>query len=207
MPQPEDQQKSASQVPQTEQPQKPNTRVPQTKKPQSPSTRVAQTFLSVNPPNPTDPIQTEPQLQKQHRNLPHWTVEGSCYFITFRLQSGQLSEQERLIVLNHIKAGHQKFYLLAAVVVMPDHVHLLLCPQSSFSLSRIMKGIKGVSARLINQHRGETGTVWQDESWDRIVRNAAEFQEKLQYIADNPVKAGLAAHIDEYPAFLAPGDW
>ena len=82
---------------------------------------------------------------------------------------------------------------------MPDHVHLLLKPNAEFPLSRIMKGIKGVSARQINQLRGSTGTVWQDESWDRIVRDAAEFDEKLQYMADNPVKLGLAKVIEEYP--------
>jgi hypothetical protein len=39
--------------------------------------------------------------------------------------------------------------------------------------------------------------LWQDESWDRIIRDAAEFDEKLQYMFDNPIKAGLVT--DEAP--------
>jgi hypothetical protein len=69
-----------------------------------------------------------------------------------------------------------------------------------------MKGIKGVAARLINQSRNSTGTVWQDESWDRIIRDEREFETKLQYMADNPVKAGLVRQIEEYPFFYCRRD-
>jgi len=99
-----------------------------------------------------------------------------------------------------------KYYLLAAVVVMPDHVHLLLRPLPGIELSRIMKGIKGVSARLINQARQTAGQVWQDESWDRIVRDYAEFEEKLTYMADNPIKAGLVRALEEWDAWYCAGD-
>src|SRR5216683_1208881 len=94
----------------------------------------------------------------RRRNLPHWTLDGSTYFVTFRLKIGTLSLEERQLVIAHLLSGHEKFYQLAAAVVMPDHVHLLLCPLPGFTLSRIMKGIKGVSARKINQRRKSTGT-------------------------------------------------
>ena len=149
----------------------------------------------------------EPQLHIHRRNLPHWTLQGSTYFITFRLAQGTLSATEQQLILDHIRVGHGKFYTLAAVVVMPDHVHLLLRPNVEYTLSRIMKGIKGVSARQINQLRGQAGTVWQDESWDRIVRDAAEFEEKLQYMAENPIKAGLARVIEEYPYWHVEKDF
>ena len=92
------------------------------------------------------PSMTEPRLHIHRRNLPHWTLEGSTYFITYRLASGTLAPPEQQLVFDHIRAGHGKFYSLAAVVVMPDHVHLLLKPKPEYTLSRIMKGIKGVSA-------------------------------------------------------------
>lgn len=143
----------------------------------------------------------EPTLKIRRRNLPHWTIDGSTYFITFRTKCGTLTPQERQLVLEHLKSGNGKFYRLAAAVAMPDHVHLLIAPLPTYELSRVMKGIKGVSARKINQLRQTTGTVWQDESWDRIMRNEDEFLKKLQYMADNPVKAGLVATIDEYDAW------
>jgi putative transposase len=132
-----------------------------------------------------------PELNIRRRRLPHWTLDGSTYFVTFRLKSGQLSSAEIRLVLGHIRAGADRFYQLAAAVVMPDHVHLLLKPLPGFTLSRIMKGTKGVSAYLVNKHRGARGSLWQDESWDRIVRDEHEFDEKLNYMLNNPVAAGL----------------
>jgi REP element-mobilizing transposase RayT len=67
-------------------------------------------------------------------------------------------------------------------------------------LSRIMKGIKGASARQINERRRTSGTVWQNESFDRIMRNQSELDEKVQYIVNNPVKRELVNDPWEYPA-------
>jgi REP element-mobilizing transposase RayT len=134
------------------------------------------------------------------RNLPHWQIEGSTYFLTFRTAGTILDIDERLTVLGHITSGDNQFYRLAASVVMPDHCHLLLRPLPEYSLSRVMKGIKGVSARLINQQRGSQWQVWQDESYDSIVRDWKEFEEKLVYILENPVRAGLVRAPEEYPA-------
>jgi REP element-mobilizing transposase RayT len=125
------------------------------------------------------------------RHLPHWTANNVAYFITFRTISGALSREEQILVLNMIKEGASKYYYLYAVVVMPDHVHLILTPKEEYSLSRIMKGIKGKSARRINANRNEKGSVWQDESFDRILRNEDELFEKFNYILNNPFKAGL----------------
>ena len=134
---------------------------------------------------------SEPRLQIARRRLPHWTLEGGTYFITFRLLSGTLDEGEVRLVLEHLRSGDGQFYRLAAGVVMPDHVHLLLRPLGEFTLSRIMHGIKGVSARRLNQRRNTSGAVWQNESWDRIIRSPEEFEEKLQYMFNNPQKTGL----------------
>jgi len=138
------------------------------------------------------------RIVKKRRNLPHWTKEGSVYFVTFRVAKGSLSHEERAIVLEHVRTGERQFYILAGAVIMPDHVHLLVKPIPPYDLSRIMKGIKGVSARKINAHRPSTGTIWQDESWDRIIRDAEEFEEKLKYMANNPAKAELVRQIEDY---------
>jgi REP element-mobilizing transposase RayT len=130
-------------------------------------------------------------ITKRRRHLPHWTVDDATYFITFRLVHGELDAPARKIVLDHISAGDGKFYDLSGAVIMPDHGHALLRPLGKYELSQVTKGIKGVSARLLNQHWGRSGTVWQNESFDRIIRDQAEFAEKLQYMLDNPVKRGL----------------
>ena len=142
---------------------------------------------------------SEPRLKITHRNLPHWTIEGGVYFVTFRVAKNILVDAERYIVLDHLNGGHGQFYHLLAAVVMPDHVHFLFKPTPPYELSRIMKGIKGVSSRKINERRCTSGRIWQEESWDRIVRDAEELQEKLVYMANNPVKAGLVGSPEEYP--------
>ena len=181
---------------------------------------VGQTFLSdnnnqnakrTNQNLRTDKNVCSTGLKIKTRKLPHWTLQGATYFITFRTyqlpQTGMsvlLSVDEQKLVLSHIKEGDKKFYKLIAVVVMPDHVHLLLTPKDGYALSRAMKGIKGVSARQINSKRRgtdknvrtdknvcSTGSIWQDESFDRIIRNQKELDEKLNYMFINPVKRGL----------------
>ena len=68
-------------------------------------------------------------------------------------------------------------------------------PQTGMSvsqpLSRLLKGIKGASARAANLLLGQTGTFWMDESYDRIVRNGEEYRHFVEYIRANPAKAGL----------------
>ena len=136
------------------------------------------------------------------RHLPHWTCEGSWYFVTFCLESGVLTIDEQQMVLDHIKDGHSRFYRLVAVSVMPDHVHIILSPLERWSLSDVMKGIKGVSAREINKRRGTHGSLWQWESWDRVLRDDREQQEKLRYMLMNPVEEGLADNPWTYPGWF-----
>jgi REP element-mobilizing transposase RayT len=138
------------------------------------------------------------ELKITQRHLPHWELSGSTYFVTFRLKDGVMNKEEQIIVLEHIKDGNGKFYTLIAVVVMPDHVHLLFIPKEGYTLSRIMKGIKGVSSHKINLKRKISGTIWQDESFDRIMRNEDELKEKINYMLYNPLKKGLTDNPENY---------
>jgi putative transposase len=91
-----------------------------------------------------------------------------------------------------------------AIVVMPDHVHMIFTPlvdverSELFSLARITKGIKGTSAHMINRQLGRTGQVWQEESFDRVLRVSEKLDEKIPYILDNPVRQGLVQSPEEY---------
>lgn len=139
-----------------------------------------------------------PELKITRRHLPHWQLEGSIYFVTFDCAETIMTLEETAIVVEHITKGDGQFYDLFAVVVMPDHVHLLIRPLPGYDLTRVMKGIKGVSAREINLHRGSRGTIWQSESYDRIVRNGREFDEELNYMYNNPIKKGITEDPAKY---------
>jgi len=89
------------------------------------------------------------------------------------------------------------FYKLQAFVVMPNHVHVLLEPK--VPLAKITRGIKGVSARLANSILGRTGKpFWQDESFDRWLRDEVDFTKTLRYIENNPVQAGLVRNSHDW---------
>jgi len=91
-----------------------------------------------------------------------------------------------------------EFYALHAYVIMPNHVHALLEPR--VPLSRITRGLKGVSSRDANALLGRKGKpFWQDESFDHWIRNAGQFERVRSYIELNPVKAGLAKAPEEWP--------
>jgi len=130
-------------------------------------------------------------IQIKRRRLPHWSLPGVTYFVTFRLHGRPLVTQEVVLVKQHILTGNGRYYHLYAAQGMPNHVHLLIRPCEGFSLSRILKGVKGVTARKLNLCRGDSGSLWQDESFDRIIRSEKEFREKLDYMFRNPVSRGL----------------
>ncbi len=103
--------------------------------------------------------------------------------------------------MEHIKKGDPAYYELFAATVMPEHVHMILCPRVGMSLSRITKGMKGVTARLLNARRGRRGALWQDESYDRIIRDDKEMEEKIGYIFKNALKRGLCNDGWDYEGF------
>ncbi len=151
-------------------------------------------------------------LLKWYRNLPHWEQRGATYFITFRVLTGELPPEERQVVLDACLFWNGRRWDVDAVVVMPDHVHLLvrMCikPNSEayFLLSDVIHSVKSFTAHQIARRRRRAGPVWQDERFDRIIRDQAEWEEKLQYIANNPVKRGLCADYLDYPYFWYPRD-
>ena len=141
-------------------------------------------------------------LIRQH-HLPHWQAGGSYYFVTFRSARGELLPEARRIVLDCLLHGDGHRYDVIAAVIMPDHVHCILHPRLAreghwHDLAAVLKPLKGVSARLINQQLGGKGTVWQAESFDRIIRTPKEYEAKIWYMRHNPVTAGLVAAPEEY---------
>ena len=133
------------------------------------------------------------------RFLPHYENRDQTYFITFSSRNRRvLIPDARSVVLKEIVDRHRVFYYLQTAVVMPDHVHLLLRPCDT-SLADIMKRVKGASAREVNRLLQDDGPFWQREYFDRQIRSDEKIRAKGEYIAQNPVRAGIAASPDDYP--------
>jgi REP element-mobilizing transposase RayT len=79
---------------------------------------------------------------------------------------------------------------------MPEHVHLLLSPLRDatgwlYELHTIMQSLKGASAHSVNKALNISGPVWQQESFDHVLRSEEHLQERKEYIRQNPVRRGL----------------
>jgi type I restriction enzyme R subunit len=83
-------------------------------------------------------------------------------------------------------------YRLGDFVVMPNHVHLLVCLLGATEIERQCKSWKRYSAGEINRAIGGRGRFWQEESFDHLVRSPEQFAHFQRYIAENPVKASLS---------------
>jgi len=92
----------------------------------------------------------------------------------------------------------RQFYRLLAWVVMPNHVHAILQPDSP--MPTIMRWLKGRTGRVANRILGRTGAAfWQDESFDRWIRSEDELRYFVEYVENNPLKAGLAESKEQWP--------
>ena len=147
------------------------------------------------------------------RTLPHWQQPGSVYFLTWRCKDAEvLSPEERTIVLDSLYYWNNRKWTIYAAVIMPDHVHALVQPLPSpqragvYDLAEIIHSIKSFSAHQINRLRDSRGSIWQDERYDRIMRDEAEFLEKWQYIMNNPLKNELAQRWEDYPWLYIKND-
>jgi REP element-mobilizing transposase RayT len=163
---------------------------------------VAQPPPAVTPGNhPT----AKPAKGYYRRNLPHIQQEDKSIFITFSTyKRWELPESARDLVIKHCLHDHGNKLLVHGIVVMPDHVHIVISPLKDsngeiYGLSEIMRGIKGASAHSINKTIKRQGHVWQDESFDRVLRSDEKIIEKVEYICQNPVRKGLVKRVDDYP--------
>jgi len=167
-------------------------------------------------------------VRDYRRRLPHFQASGRPLFVTWCLAQslpaernfapGHLTNGQAFVAMDRLleetREGYQFLrqpeiaemvveniketsgYELHAYVVMPNHAHILVTPETA--LGGILRILKGRTARFANQILGRSGTFWQDESYDRIVRDAAEFGRTVNYIELNPVRAGLASTPEGY---------
>ncbi|HDS1676349.1 TPA: transposase [Stenotrophomonas maltophilia] len=85
-------------------------------------------------------------------------------------------------------------YINLAWVVMPDHIHWLMQLRGG-TLAASVQIMKSRCSRL----SGTDGPLWQRGYYDHAVRCDESLRSQALYIAANPVRAGLAEQLGEYP--------
>jgi REP element-mobilizing transposase RayT len=123
----------------------------------------------------------------------------------------------------------ENVYRLDAYCVMSNHIHTVFAPlltaetahnlaeqaiqhrqqtaneadsparKHKSVLSVLMQSLKGYTARQANLALGRSGAFWAHESYDRVIRDQEEWERTVTYVLQNPVKAGLVQHWEEWP--------
>ena len=85
-----------------------------------------------------------------------------------------------------------------AWVLMPNHVHLILCPSDEDGLRRALAKVHRAHAGRIHARLGRSGHFWQGR-FGCVAMDEPHLMAALRYVALNPVRAGLAARPEDWP--------
>lgn len=108
------------------------------------------------------------------------------------------SEEIASVVENSLLFMHLQKYDLKAWVIMPNHIHFLAIPLKDVELREIAHSIKSYTAHEANKLLNRKGQFWQHEPFDRYIRNQKHFSNVIDYIENNPVKAGLCKYKENW---------
>lgn len=135
-------------------------------------------------PEPWDEKTEKQYHERFSRQIDEWLDQGAGSCV---LKDSALSG----VVVNALHHFDGERYGLDSFVVMPNHVHVLFRPLGKHTLGGILKSWKGFTGREINKRLGISGSLWQEDYWDRLIRNERHFAKCAEYIRENPVKAKL----------------
>lgn len=138
-------------------------------------------------PEPWDAATAEFYHAEFDERMQEWLDAGSGACL-LRLSEARLVVEDALRHFDGIR------YLLYAYVVMPNHVHIIFMPMEGFDIPTILHSWKSYTAKAIDKALRREGVVWQKESWDRMIRNAGQFNATRSYIVGNDPNLAFDAY-------------
>ncbi|PIY96293.1 MAG: hypothetical protein COY66_04625 [Candidatus Kerfeldbacteria bacterium CG_4_10_14_0_8_um_filter_42_10] len=149
-----------------------------------------------------------------------YNIPGQIHFVTIKTYKNRTFFKDSNccnILLNEISFYNNKLnFRFFGYVIMPNHAHLLIEPNDAINISKIIQCIKTVSAKKVKRYfffdhstgswddvvpatrREKTFHLWQPNFFDFNVYTESKFIEKLNYIHNNPVGAGLVDDIEDW---------
>ena len=135
--------------------------------------------------------------------LPRLNLPGIPQHVIQRGNNKQVSffnDKDYVVYLNKLKLYSKKYSVAVhSYVLMTNHVHLLMTPETEQGVSQMMQSLGRYYVRYINQTYGRTGTLWEGRYKSTLVDSDNYFLTVSRYIELNPVRAGMVAHPAEYP--------
>jgi len=126
-----------------------------------------------------------------------------CYFLTFvthdRRRVFTSADVVELVWAQILRAAEKHSFSVIAYCFMPDHLHLVVEGLSDDS------NLKSF-AKLAKQHAGyyyarahPGAKLWQHGTNDHIIRDHVDLLDRVRYVLNNPVAAGLKPRPEDYP--------
>ncbi len=145
-------------------------------------------------------------------------LDGYSYYITI------VTHQRNPILIQNIELLRKSFqaskatysYKIEAITILPDHIHMIITPNSAKEYPHIVRTIKQYFSKHCKQdfyehlyqsnsrHKEGYKPIWQKKYYEHTIRNERDFREKLEYLYLNPVKHALVENPEdwEYSSFF-----
>ncbi len=143
------------------------------------------------------------KMQRQHFSQMEKALEAESAGNVW-LNDDRVAEQIRESLFHR----DSKEYRLDAYCIMSNHVHVVCKPlptdelidgiQKYHALAAILHSLKGYTAYKCNRILKRRGIFWEHESYDHYIRNSDENDRIVSYVLNNPVKAGLVKHWEDW---------
>jgi len=135
--------------------------------------------------------------------LPRLTLPGLPHHVIQRGNNRQAifaAAADYRFLLELLEQQAKKFeVLLHAYVLMSNHFHLLVTPQTPDGLPKMMQAVGRSYVRYFNDSQQRSGTLWEGRYKSTVVQADRYFLACMAYIDLNPVRAGLTALPQDYP--------
>jgi REP element-mobilizing transposase RayT len=82
-------------------------------------------------------------------------------------------------------------------VIMPDHVHLFVRGDSQFEPGIWIRGLKRGISKLFPE-LAASNTLWQEGFFDHVLRGGESYEQKWNYVIENPCRAGLVQQAEDW---------
>jgi putative transposase len=136
-----------------------------------------------------------PRLSRVFTNNP-------VFFVTFCTH-----RRRKVLATNFVHLAFVKFAIEACeerniavgrYVIMPDHLHLFVCGPDDFMVGKWIGMLKQCLAKAIEREQ-ITDPIWQRGFFDHLLRSDESYDQKWNYVRENPVRAGLVAKAEDWP--------
>lgn len=108
------------------------------------------------------------------------------------------SDEDRLIYLKWLEEYCQKHKVeVLAYCLMTNHIHLILKPDNTEGLQRVLKPLHMRYAQRVNKANGWKGHLWQGRYFSSALDEAYTWS-AIRYVERNPVRTGMVTQAEDY---------